>query len=103
MTIDPDFAVHRNAIELDFHEFIFPIGGRVEGFSIPGNSARQKRGATGVGRRELAFNAEIVRHIEFAPGVVSKIASGSFGNVARMKAPIEIEFLAQSWGSFSMN
>src|SRR5512140_1062402 len=69
MSVDPDLAIHEDAIELDEHLARLRPLGQTECFPIPRHTARQEtaRCAARVLRIERTLDREIMRQVQRAP------------------------------------
>ena len=93
MAIDPNLAVAIDAVEIDQDELALSRQWNTECLAVPANAAGQC--AASSARRillvEFAFNAPIMRQIQFPPDGIIEIWILSVGNIAQMEAPVWIE------------
>src|SRR5437773_2440437 len=93
MAIDPNLAVAIDAIEIDQDELALSRQWNTECLAVPANAAGQC--AASSARRillvEFAFNAPIMRQIQFPPVGIIEIWILSVGNIAQMESPRLIE------------
>src|SRR6185312_4690342 len=73
--VDPDIAVGHHAVELHGHAVVGSAGREGEMLSIPADAAGKvsARAAGFVGPGKRAFDAPIVRDVQFAPGGIVEL------------------------------
>ena len=93
LAVEPDVAVHVDAVELDPDAAVFRFRRRGERLAVPADAAVEISAA--VARRgeriEGAFDAPVVRHVELPPGRVVEIGVLAVFDLAQMEPPIAVE------------
>ena len=99
VAIDPDLAVHVDAVELDEDFFPADACGRFEDFPIPADAAWQITTLcfADVICIKRPLDTPVVRQVEFSPCRVIVVHCLSAFCVVFKKQPISIETLAHAW------
>ena len=93
VAVDPDGAVHIDAVEFDGVQLVLVVSGHTEGLAIPAGTRGEiaHRTAAGGGLDGVELDAPVVGQVEAAPGPVVEADGLGAGLLAELEAPARVE------------